>query len=173
MKHNLIVRLTKKTGEAYRVTLADSSSEKSIFTWHGKVLFINRSKCLLLVNDATNFTVFIPFLTKKHLNNRLFIIFSEFLTTMLKTIGIKSQTIEAYLDAFSGEVEIQKTSVRTVIGVTNEQELFVRAIVNDYLDRDGVLDINALNKALNEIILQRKIPFESMRTALKLEFESA
>ena len=116
--------------------------------WHANLIRIERRKCLLLTNDRTLYSILIPGVKKKDLDN-----FRELFALHLKMNiakeGFRPSDVRMALEEYS-EIEIAPTTSRSVLGSMNDL-----ADQADFLvGRAGGLekgDILAVNMMLNRI----------------------
>lgn len=136
-------------------------------SWHANIFFIERRKCVLVTNDSTLYTLFIPYLKKADFQT-FHLVFGQHLFKNLMREGFTQKQIEAVLDEHQ-EIKYAKTNNRSVLGSMNDQrfQLEYRVQMNGGL---GTTDIYALNHDLNRNVLSAidyKKPIEMLR--IKLE----
>lgn len=172
MANDLVIRLTKKTLDTYKISPAIYDEQKSLFTWHGKVMYFHRRKCLFLINDSTFFSLLIPDLNQTKFEQHFYTTFIQYLQTTLLECGIDKQSIEPYLSVFSGRYIFQKSLSRRVLGIMNEQTSYLSLAFDDFVTNNQLIDITALNISLNHRIICKDYPIDNMKTILAQTFEN-
>jgi hypothetical protein len=65
----MIIRCTQKLLAELKIrSIPEESENEPFWSWHANVFRIERRKCVLITNDATLFTMFIPALKKSDFN---------------------------------------------------------------------------------------------------------
>jgi len=136
-------------------------------SWHANLLRIERRKCVLITNDSTLYTLFIPSLRKpdfQHFN----LVFGQHLFKNLLHEGFSQKQIETVLDEHE-EIHYAKTNNRSVLGSMNDQKVQLewRIYLNGGLEETSTYD---LNRELNRNILSaigRNYPIEMLKEKLK------
>ena len=93
----MIIRCTQKLLVELRNKSTEEESVKDPFwSWHAKVFHIERRKCILMTNDTTLFTIFIPALKKPDFQSFHFV-FGQHLFKNLLHENIPQRQVEAIL----------------------------------------------------------------------------
>ncbi|MFW8053767.1 DUF6933 domain-containing protein [Vagococcus fluvialis] len=108
------------------------SNQNPLNSWHANYFNINRKKMLLLVNDASLYTILIPDVNanrKKELDELIF----ENLKYQLKTDGLPIKLAQSYLDQL-GSIEVATGYNRKVISTSNHFILLLEDLIfsNNY-----------------------------------------
>ena len=139
----------------------------SFMDCHASLFRIQRHKCVMISNDSTLFTLFIPFLRKLEFKFFHHVVSEHFFKNLLHE-NISQPQIEAVLSEFQN-VSYQKTSNRRVLGSMND----LRKAVEYRIYEAGSLErinLYKLNEQLNRTILgaiNRKHPIQVLREKLK------
>jgi len=157
----LLTELKKKPAEE------EKSRENPFSSWHGNVFNIERRKCVLITNDITRYSIFIPSLKKQDFESFHFVL-GQYLFKNLLHEKMSQRQIEVVL--FESEnIKYGKTNNRSVLGTMNEQKNQLEYIVYE----EGGLaktDVYELNHELNQSILSSidyKHPLELFKEKLK------
>jgi len=120
-------------------------------SWHANLLIVERHKCVLVTNDSTLYTIFIPCLKKSEFQ-AFHLIFGQHLFKNLLHEGFSQKQIDAVLNEHQ-EIKFTKTNNRSVLGSMNEL-----AFQLEYsIQRNGGMkatNILELNHELNRIIFR-------------------
>jgi hypothetical protein len=164
---DVIIRCTKKLLSEIKVKPKSKASNKdSFWNWHANVFHIERRKCVLVTNDSTLFTMFIPGLKKADFQSFRFI-FGQHLFKNLVHEQIPQNQIEAVLSECE-EIQYEKTNNRSVLGSMNDQ----RFQLEYFIHSEGGLartDVYELNHYVNRNILSAidyKNPIEILKDKL-------
>jgi hypothetical protein len=136
-------------------------------SWHANLLIVERHKCVLVTNDSTLYTIFIPCLKKVDFQ-AFNLIFGQHLFKNLLHEGFTQKQIEAVLNEHQ-EIKYAKTNNRSVLSSMNElaSQLEFRIQINGGMKGTNIFE---LNHGLNRIIFRAinyKHPIEMLR--IKLE----
>ena len=140
---------------------------ESFMDCHATLFLIQRHKCVMISNDSTLFTVFIPFLRKPEFKFFHRVVGDYFFKNLLRE-NIPQPQIEAVLSEFQN-VRYQKTCNRSVLGSMNE----LRKVVEYRVYEAGSLEminLYELNEQFNRTIfgaINHKDPIEMFREKLK------
>ena len=140
---------------------------ESFMDCHATLFLIQRHKCVMISNDSSLFTLFIPFLRKPEFKFFHQVVSEHFFKNLLHE-NISQPQIEAVLSEFQN-VSYQKTSNRRVLGSMND----LRKAVEYRIYEAGSLErinLYELNEELNRTILgaiNHKYPIKSFREMLK------
>jgi len=87
-------------------------------SWHANLIYIDRRKCILFVNDRTLFNFIVPDVLRAQIRN-LKKLFKEYLQCVLSETGIIEAERQKILSEYS-EVEYAKTNNKSVLGSMND-----------------------------------------------------
>ncbi len=135
--------------------------------WHANLINIERRKCVLITNDSTLFTMFIPFLRKPDFR-KFHYIFTEHLFKNLLNEGFSQRQIEAVLNEHE-QILFSKTKSRSVLGSMNEQKIQLEWEIR-FNGGLKAAPLYELNKKLNRNLLSAiglKYPVEVLQERLK------
>jgi hypothetical protein len=139
---------------------------ESFMDCHATLFLIQRHKCVMISNDLTLFTVFIPFLRKPEFKFFHRVVGDYFFKNLLHEDFPQGQ-IEAVLSELRN-VSYQKTCNRSVLGSMNDLRRAVEYRVYEAGGLEGV-NLYELNEQLNRTILgaiNRKYPLQILREKL-------
>ena len=122
----------------------------SFWNWHANTFDIERRKCVLVTNDITLFTIFIPGLKKPDFQAFHFI-FGQQLFKNLIYEKIPQKQIETILSECE-DIQYKRTNNRSVLGSMNE----LKFQLEYHIEAQGGLaktDIFELNHQLNRTIM--------------------
>ena len=106
----MIIRCAQKLLAELKNEPTEEESAKDLFwTWHANVFLIERRKCVLITNDTTLFTMFIPALKKPDFESFHFVIGQHLFKNFLHE-NIPQRQIEAVLS----ECENIRASCKTL-----------------------------------------------------------
>lgn len=163
-----IIRCTEKLLKELKVRPSEEWPQNGyIGGWHANLLRIERRKCVIVTNDQTLYTLFIPALKKPEFE-RFGEIFGQHLFKNLCCEGFAQHQIERVL-ADNQEITIAKTNNRSVLGSMNDvaYQIEHRVRTLDGLDR---LDLEAFNQELNRIpmgAINYKFSIEALKSKLE------
>lgn len=139
---------TKKLIEQLGLSTADLEAgpppSNRLLAWHAHIVFIDRSRTLVAVNDQTFYAVIMPQMKKRRLE-RLADEFQSALFASLRSEGFQDH----HLDVLFGDRMIYaKTHDRQVMGIINEAVYHIRYLVES---RGGWEQVNVvkLTKEIN------------------------
>ena len=152
----------KLTKELTAEPLTSASDVRGFLGWHGNLLRIFRRKSVLLVNDETRFTLFIPGLVKKDFANFQHVFIHHYERTLGYMNANPAQIAQAKL--LLGGFSYHKTHNRSVLGTLNDMKYAVEFMLTDRLGHLPETDEEHrwVASFLNETPLQRK-GFEGRR----------
>lgn len=170
----MIIRCTQKLLTELKVKPTNEESPKDPFwSWHANVFHIDRRKCVLVTNDTTLFTLFIPALRKPEFQT-FQIVFGQYVFKYLLHERIPQRQIETVL-AECEKIKFDKTNNRSVLGSMNDQKFQL-----EYMIQAGgglaKTDIYELNHNLNRNVLSAidyKYPIEMFEEKLRKLTEQA
>ncbi|MCF8068856.1 MAG: hypothetical protein K9L30_09750 [Desulfobacterales bacterium] len=145
------IRCTQKMlSELKEKPVLEYDSTDPFWSWHANMFYIERHKCVLITNDITLFTLFIPALKKPDFQN-FKLIFGQQLFKNLLHEKIPQNRIEIVLSGCE-KIQYRKTNNRSVLGSMNNQRAYLEAVIQNEggLERT---DIFKLNHKLNRYIL--------------------
>ena len=143
----MILRCTAKLLKELGATPSEClGPEGDLESWHANLLRIDRRKCLLVTNDATLYSVFVPALRKPQFQG-IADVCGQAIFRSLRLAGFTQDQIEAALDALHGEAGFQfaKTNNRRVIGSMNDLRFQIEWIIESDrgLERCAIDEVNA------------------------------
>ena len=163
----MIIRCTQKLIAELKKKPTKAVPPKDPFwSWHASVFHIERRKCVLITNDTTLFTMFIPALKKPDFQSFHFV-FGQHLFKNLLYEEIPQNQIEPVLSECE-DINYEKTNNRSVLGSMNDQRFQLEYLIQT----EGGLartEIYKLNHKLNRNILSAidyKYPIEMLRKKL-------
>lgn len=113
--------------------LTQAANVRGFIGWHGNILRLFRRKCVLLVNDETRFTLFIPGLVKKDFVNFGQVFVHHFERTLDYMNANPAQIAQAKL--LLGGFSYHKTHNRSVLGTLNDMKYAIEFMLTDRLGR--------------------------------------
>ncbi|VAW32990.1 hypothetical protein MNBD_CPR01-182 [hydrothermal vent metagenome] len=136
-------------------------------SWHANMFYIERRKCVLVTNDLTLYTMFIPYLRKEDF--KVFhIVFGQNLFKNLLYEKISQKDVETVLEEYQ-DIQYAKTDSRSVLGSMNDQKYQLEYIIYAKGGLDNT-DIYQLNSELNRNILSAikyRRPIEMLKDKLQ------
>jgi len=132
----------------------------SFWSWHANTFYIERRKCVLVTNDITLFTMFIPGLKKPDFQSFHFMFGQQLFKNLLHE-KIPQKQIEKILLKCE-DIKYKRTNNRSVLGSMNE----LKFQLEYHIEAEGGLertDIFELNHRLNRTIMSSikyKYPIE-------------
>lgn len=166
----LTIRCTQKLLKELKVAPGGGEPQDGYLGgWHADLLRIERRKCVLITNDATLYSLFIPGLRKPEFE-RFGEVFMQHLFRNLRCEGFEQHQIERVLDEYR-EIKIAKTNNRSVLGSMNDLKYQVEGIIWDIGGLDQV-DLISLNQKLNRIPMGA-IKYSYSIKALKIRLAAA
>lgn len=147
----MIIRCTQKLFAELKKKPANEELSRDLFwSWHANVFHIERRKCVLVTNDTTLFSIFIPGLKSPEFK-AFHVIFGQYLFKILLSEEIPQNQIETVLSECEN-IQYKKTNNRSVLGSMNDQKFQLEYMIQ----ADGGLartDIYELNRQVNRNIL--------------------
>lgn len=143
------------------------SNQNPLNSWHANYFNVNRKKMLLLVNDASLYTILIPDVNatrKKELDKLI----SEALKIQLKTDDFLTSLTDPYLEQL-GEIEVATGYNRKVTSTSNH---FILMLENYIFEERKALSPTKLASWLNEVpvsSLKHVYPFRELKAWLSGE----
>ena len=164
----MIICCTKKLlAELKNEPTEEESAKDPFWTWHANVFLIERCKCVLITNDTTLFTIFIPALKKPDFESFHFVIGQHRFKNLLHE-NIPQRQIEVVLSECEN-IKYEKINNRRVLGSMNNQ----KTQLEYFISAEGGLartDIYELNHKLNRVISRAvgyKYPIEMLKEKLQ------
>lgn len=114
----MIINCTKKLQDELKINTTLSEVEDPLFSWHANVIKINRRKAVVLVNDASRYSVILYGLKAKDFKNISLLIVDGIYRTFVGD-GINPEVISNYLQD-AGEIVFSKTQNRTLVSRMNK-----------------------------------------------------
>ena len=164
----MIIRCTQKLlAELKNKSTQEESARGPFWSWHANVFNLERRKCVLITNDTTLFTMFIPALKKPDFESFHFVIGQHLFKNFLHE-NIPQRQIEAVLSECEN-IKYEKTNNRSVLGAMNDKKSQLEYLIS----ADGGVagtDIYEINHKLNRIISRAvgyKYPIEMLKEKLQ------
>ena len=170
-----LIRCTGKLLRELGLKDKDLRVEESRFSflgqWHANLLYLNRQKTVLFVNDRTLFNFIIPGLSRaqiRDLPNQ----FRQMLACILSEEGIPGAVKERILAEYA-EVAVGKSSDRSVLGSSNDLAFHYKHRI---LSAGGIHSwrVPQIIRELNRMPMQAipsKFPIDELRQLYGLELE--
>ena len=163
-----LIHCTEKLLKELKQELTNDLPTNNYFgSWHANLLIIERHKCVLVTNDGTIYTLFIPYL--KRADFQAFpIIFGQHLFKNLLHDGFSQAQIEMILNEHQ-DIGYAKTNNRRVLGTMNDLKFQVEI----HVQMNGGLkytDLYEVNRELNRTIfsvIEYNEPIEMLRAKFK------
>ena len=113
----MLIQVTAKLRDELKLKELGTKERPPLFSWHANLKRINRRKTVILVNDASNYTV-VLYGMKKEDFNKFSVRVKEGIRRAFELEGIKDSLINKYLSEFEG-FTFQKATNRSYIGRLN------------------------------------------------------
>jgi hypothetical protein len=117
-----LIRCTKKLQKEMGLKQSDLYTEEPRFSylgpWHANLIYINRRKCVLFVNDKTLFNFIVPDLSRAQIRD-LEKLFKSYLSCILADEGFGEAGRTRILSEYD-EVCFANTSSKSVLGSMND-----------------------------------------------------
>ena len=97
--------------------------------WHANLIYIDRRKCVLFVNDRTLFNFIVPHARREQIR-ALDEMFQSWLACVLSAEGISDDVISRILSEYD-EIEFGKSSDRSVLGCANDIAFHYKYLVSE------------------------------------------
>ncbi len=123
----MIIRCTQKLLKELKLKPEDEVADNFLESWHANLFYIERRKCVLVTNDSTLFTIFIPSLKKPDFKTFPFIFGQQVFKNLIQE-EIPQELIEVVLSACE-KITYSKTNNRSVLGSMNEQKMMLEHII--------------------------------------------
>jgi phosphoribosyl-ATP pyrophosphohydrolase len=155
-----ILRCTAKLQKEMGLKKSDLSDQKFaskiLGQWHSNLIYINRKKCVLFVNDDTLFNFIVADLRRNQIKN-LADVFRLNLSCVLHSEGIKTKIVDKILDEYS-EIAFAKSDSRKVLGNLNDLAFHYEYFIKE---AGGVhsYEVPSIIKNLNRMPMKREKRF--------------
>jgi hypothetical protein len=117
-----LIRCTGKIQKEMGLKKSDLIEESPRFSflgqWHTNLIYINRRKCILFVNDKTLFNFIVPDVSRAEIR-KLGDIFRLNFSCVLSAEGYSRELVEKALSEYS-EIKYGKSNDRSVLGSIND-----------------------------------------------------
>jgi len=163
----MMIHCTQKLLSELRPKVTDETPDDPFWSFHATLLRIEKRKCVLLTNDLTLYSMFMPGLKKPDFESFEYI-FGQSLFKNLLHERIPQVQIEAVLSQCE-LLSYQKSKDRRVLGCMNDLTQQLEYIIWDSGGLEST-DIWDLNSKLNRTILSpigRKRPIEALKEKLE------
>jgi hypothetical protein len=87
-------------------------------SWHANLIYVDRRKCVLFVNDKTLFNFMAPDVSRAEIRN-LSVLFKSYLPCVLSDAGFNASATEKIMSEYD-EISYAKTKSRSVLGSMND-----------------------------------------------------
>jgi hypothetical protein len=117
-----LIRCTKKLQKEMGLKPSDLCAEEPRFSylgpWHANLIYINRRKCVLFVNDRTLFNFIVPDVSRENIRD-LENLFTSYLSCILADEGLAEADRARILSEYD-ELCFANTSSKSVLGSMND-----------------------------------------------------
>lgn len=132
----MLIQCTKKLlDELHEKPQTDVDHASPLFSWHAKVITVNRRKAVVVVNDNNRYVVVLYGLKAKDIRKLNELIVHAIRQTFREE-GIKDDVIEQYLET-AGAITFSKTKNRTTVARLNKASEVVQ-IFDDLLQHESL-----------------------------------
>lgn len=111
-------KLQKEMGIGAKDLVATEFESQGLGPWHANLIYINRRKCVLFVNDATLFNFLVPDIPRSLIRD-LGRVFRNNLQCVLAEEGFAEAQIENILDEYQ-DIAYSGSRSRSILGSMNE-----------------------------------------------------
>ncbi|MCK8826565.1 plasmid pRiA4b ORF-3 family protein [Natroniella acetigena] len=165
----LIFNCTKKLRDEinFPIEVVAEEDRDDFYNWHAHLFRINRRKCIMLMNVATRYSIFLYGLKKKDFENFTALCRAA-IKKNFKADRINKEYITEYF-AKAGEVKYTKTYNRSVISTLNNMKRDTEFRIDDFLPTER-MNLIRLNKANNDtpiLTLEDTFPSESLQKTFR------
>jgi hypothetical protein len=129
-------------------------SQNSLNSWYCDIFRVDRHKCLLLTNEKTLYSIFVPKVKKNDLRNFNNLFYTNLMFN-LQFEKIEINIIEKFFK-FSDDIEFTKTKNRSVLGSMNDFKFQIPFRIER---QGGIHNLNLLE--LNYVL--NRIPMGSLK----------
>lgn len=132
-----LIRCTGKLQKELGLKKSDLQESEPHFSflgqWHANLIYIDRRKCVVFVNDKTRFNFIECDVTRSYLRE-MAKWFPDLLSCVLHDEGIPDETVERILSEYD-EIGFSKTNSKSVLGTLNDLAFNYEYMI---LDHGGV-----------------------------------
>lgn len=118
----VVLRFTQALLKEMKAAPIENELTASLFSWHANMVWVNRRKHILLINDLSRLSVIFNGVRSAQLNS-LTDKFRTELRDYLVSEGIEPKLIESYMKD-SQQINIARTNNRSVLGTMKEVTFF-------------------------------------------------
>ena len=147
----LVLRCTAKLLrelESHPASIDGLENAHGINVWFANLLRLDRRKCVLLTNEKTLFSFFVPGLKREQFR-KFGEVFAENLAERLTSEGLGPRQALKLLDDCS-EVTITKTNSKSTLGSMNDLALQIEYRIKGYGGIENI-DLKRLNRDINRV----------------------
>lgn len=141
-------KLQKEMGLKKKDFCDDQADTSVLGSWHANLIFIDRKKCVLFVNDRTLLNFIVPDVNRKQIQN-LGDLFRSWLSCVLMAEGFDAEVVERVMADYES-LGFTKTGSKSVLGSMNDLAINYRFRIQDV---GGVYsaEVPAIISALNHM----------------------
>jgi len=167
-----LIRCTKKLQKEMGLKKSDLSGSEPKLSflgpWHANLIYIDRRKCILLVNDKTLFNFIIPDVSRAQIQ-KLDKLFKGYFECVLSEEGFGTADKERIMTEYQ-EIEYSNTNSKSVLGSMNDLAFNYKYLI---LSEGGVHSsaLPGIIKELNRMTM-RAIEYRFPIEALKAMYEN-
>ena len=153
---------------------ADLETGEPLFSflgqWHSNLVYINRKKCVLFVNDKTLFNFIVPNVLRADIR-QLGEMFRSHLNYALANEGFPKELRKKVLNEYD-EISFGKSNSRSVLGNINDLSFHYEVWI---VENGGVndADIPATIKQLNRMPMRKKVGYIWPEEEIRKLYETA
>lgn len=151
----LTIQCTKKLADELKINVVKVKPLvlNPLYAWHAHLFFIQRHKCVLVMNNHTRYNFLMYGLKKADFNNFDNIVIDAIRENLLFD-GNDESIVEKYMQG-CGQVIYTATSDRSVVGQINEMRFAIEYHFEDDRVDGKETDISELNRWLNKFIMSK------------------
>ena len=146
----MLISCTKKLQDELKIKLEKAEKQDLLFSWHANSIIINRRKTVVLVNDATRYSIILYGLKAKDFKSFADTISEYIMKAMLGDL-IDPEIVNKYVSD-CGECNLSKTSDRSLISKLNKG-CEAADIFRDYFVDNNIIQPVASKKANNNVFV--------------------
>ncbi|MCK8817619.1 plasmid pRiA4b ORF-3 family protein [Natroniella sulfidigena] len=165
----LIFNCTKKLRNEinFPIEVVAEEDRDDFYNWHVHLFRINRRKCVMLMNVATRYSIFLYGLKKKDFENFNALCIAA-IKKNFKADRIDKEHITEYF-AKTGEIKYTKTYNRSVISTLNNMKRDTEFRIDDFLptERMNLIRLNKVNNDTPILTLEDTFPSESLQKTFR------
>ncbi|AGK98576.1 plasmid pRiA4b ORF-3 family protein [Clostridium pasteurianum] len=140
----MIINCTKKLQDELKINPILSEVEDPLFSWHANIIKINRRNAVVLVNDASRYSVILYGLKTKEFKNISALIVDAIYRTFVDD-GINPEVVLNYLQD-AGEIVFSKTQNRTLVSRMNKG-CEAAEVYSDFIAENSIIQTCLAKKA--------------------------